>query len=431
MSVVRRDEFKVYPSATQRRLLEDWTALHARLFNACLEQRISAYRSQANRQSVGYYQQQNELPALKAAFPEFVPLGSHALQETVRRVERAFRAFFRRVKAGETPGFPRFKSAKRYRGFTYPDPAGWKFEPRSNGKHGKLSIGNLGALKVRGQPRQWGKASTLTLTRKADGEWYASITVNCSPAREAGVHAVGMDLGCEYALSLSDGATVENPRYLRQSLERMKVLSRAVLRKKRGGKNRGKAGLKLARLHRRIANQRRNFHHQESARLVASYGLIATETLSVKKMTASGGAYKTGLNRSILDVGMASFLQHLRVKVEETGHGRLVEARTARKVLFCEQEVPTRKVKPSQTCPMCGAQHKKPLSERVHSCLCGYSGPRDVVAAQVMLAWAMGTLPEPKSSSTRLESSGLASRAGVAVLTQETAPRAPKALGAQ
>lgn len=403
--VTRRMEFRVYPTKAQEARLEEWTVLHARLYNACLEQRIFAYRRRGV--SLGYYDQQNELPAFKAALPEYLPLGSHALQETVRRVDRAFKAFFGRVRRGEKPGFPRFKSAKRYKGFTYPDPAGWKFALGENGKHGKLSITNFGILKLRGKPRQWGEPTTLTLTRRPTGEWFASITVKCEPVREAGRRAAGLDLGCETAVTLSDGTVFENPRHLKASMAQLKATQRDLARRKRGGANRDKTRRRVAKLHQRVANQRRDFQHQVTNRLIKTYGLIATEKLNIKPMTASGGAHKTGLNRSILDVGMATITKFLTYKAEEAGACRLVM-------------VPTRKVKPSQTCPACGHQKKKPLSERTHSCSeCGYRAPRDVAAAQVMLAWALN------QSGT----GWLASGSSHTALTQETTPRAAR-LGA-
>ncbi|MDQ3459252.1 MAG: transposase [Deinococcota bacterium] len=403
MVVTRRALFKVYPTAAQAVQLDEWNVLHARLYNACLEQRITAYRKCGK--SLSYYDQQNELPALKAELPECLPLGSHALQETVRRVDRAFAAFFRRVKVGQKPGFPRFKSATRYKGFTYPDPSGWKFALGPNGKHGFLDITNFGKLKIRGKPRQWGKPTTLTLTRRNE-QWYASITVRCEPNREAGTAAIGLDLGCESAMTLSNGDKVENPRYLRATLRGLKVLQRKLANQKRGGANREKTRLVLCRLHQKVANQRKDFQHQETAKLIKTYGLIATETLNVKNMTANGGRYKAGLNRSILDVGMATIKQMLSYKAEEADSFRLIE-------------VPTRKVKPSQTCPSCGRQHKKLLSTRWHSCECGCELPRDVAAAQVMLAWA----------NNELGTGLLASPCSLGIKTQETTPIAVR-LGA-
>src|SRR5690625_4795851 len=122
----RKVTYKLYPNAAQVERLEQWIRLHCELYNAALEERIGAYRKAGV--SISYREQQNTLPAIKADRPELVPLGSHALQETLRRLDRAFQAFFRRVAAGQTPGFPRFKSHRRFPGFCYPDPAGWKLQ---------------------------------------------------------------------------------------------------------------------------------------------------------------------------------------------------------------------------------------------------------------------------------------------------------------
>ena len=120
----RKVTLKLYPNSAQAQRLETWTRLHCELYNAALEERIEAWRKV--KKSISYFDQQNALPEIKSARPEFVELGSHALQQTLRRLDLAFQSFFRRVKAGQTPGFPRFKAAKRFSGFAYPDPAGWK-----------------------------------------------------------------------------------------------------------------------------------------------------------------------------------------------------------------------------------------------------------------------------------------------------------------
>ncbi|WP_369791722.1 RNA-guided endonuclease InsQ/TnpB family protein [Thermus sp. CCB_US3_UF1] len=131
----------------------------------------------------------------------------------------------------------------------------------------------------------------------------------------------------------------------------------------------------IARIHRKVANQRDDFQHKLTAGWVAKYGLIATEALKVKNMTARGGSRKAGLNRAMLDVGIGDILRKLAYKAAEAGT-RLVE-------------VPTSKVKPSQTCPLCLRQEKKLLSQRVHQCPCGCEMPRDQAAALVMLRWAL------------------------------------------
>ena len=316
--------------------------------NACIEQRRRAWakwtgiaRSLARLlpgKSLGYYDQQNELPALKVVMPEYIPLGSHALQETVRRVDRAFQAFYRRVKRGEKPGFPRYKSRKSFVGFGYPDKAGWRFERGANGRHGVLHLSNLGAIKVRGKPRQWGEPRQVVLTRTAHG-WYATVTLRCEPKRAAGGEAVGIDLGVEAVATLSDGTRVENPRFLKKAEARLRGLQRRLARQKRFSNRWKRTKGAIGRLHLRVANQRSDFQHKLTASWVSRYGLIATETLRVGNMTAGGGRRKAGLNRAILDVGMRGILHKLAYKAAEAGT-RLVEVLTS-------------KVKPSQTCPAC------------------------------------------------------------------------------
>jgi putative transposase len=424
MSEIRRIEYKVYPTRVQLKLLESWTVLHARLYNACLEQRIWAYKS--NKKSISYYDQQNELPKLKLELPEYQPLGSHALQETVRRVDRAFKGFFSRVKKSkESCGFPRFKSAKRFAGFCYPDKAGWRFELGATGKHGNLTISHLGTLKVRGKARVWGTPSTLTVSRKADGEWYASITINCEPSRETGIEAVGLDLGLENAVTLSNGITIANPRHLKQSLSSLAQLQRKRAKQKRYGKNYQKTTKTIQKLHEKVKNQRKDFLHKTTTDLMKNYNFIATETLSIKNMTTNGGSRKRGLNRAMHDVGMGMFLQMLKYKAEEAGT-KLIE-------------VPTKTVKPSQTCPCCGKQEKKLLSTRVHKCGCGYTASRDVAAAWVMLLWAQARTAREVLSCEQEGKLPTTSGAGVLArtlddhgsMTQETAPIIPAGFGAQ
>jgi len=135
----RKVTFKLYPDAREAERLAGWIRLHCELYNAALEERIDAWRKHGK--SISYYDQQNVLPEIKAARHEFVELGSHALQQTLRKLDLAFQAFFRRVKAGQTPGFPRFKASKRFSGFCYPDPAGWKLM-QHGGRGATLRIGS-------------------------------------------------------------------------------------------------------------------------------------------------------------------------------------------------------------------------------------------------------------------------------------------------
>ncbi|MFN8694809.1 MAG: RNA-guided endonuclease InsQ/TnpB family protein, partial [Burkholderiales bacterium] len=135
----RKVTYKLYPSSAVAERLTAWTRLHCELYNAALQERIDAHRKAGK--SISYFDQQNVLPEIKAARPEYVELGSHALQQTLRKLDLSFQAFFRRVKAGQTPGFPRFKAAARFSGFAYPDPAGWKLLQHGS-RGGTLRIGS-------------------------------------------------------------------------------------------------------------------------------------------------------------------------------------------------------------------------------------------------------------------------------------------------
>ncbi len=152
--VTRRTTFKLYPSKQQQAKLFEWRRLHQYLYNACLEHRITSYRKLGK--SVGYYDQQNLLPDFKQDWPEYKELGSHALQATVKRVDFAFQRFFKGL--GK---YPRFKAVRHYSGWTFPDQQSWS--AKTNGKHGRLEVANLGSIRMRGKARTWGTPTTCTM----------------------------------------------------------------------------------------------------------------------------------------------------------------------------------------------------------------------------------------------------------------------------
>lgn len=377
----RRVTYRLYPSRRQEGVLERYLQLHCELYNAAIEERREAWKRR--RVSVSRFDQEKQLPAIKAERPELVPLGASCLQETIRRVDRAFQHFFRRVKAGQKPGYPRFKSWRRYKGWTYKNRDCWKLQSGAGGAHGKLLVRGIGWIRIRGRGRHQGVLKTCTITRKAD-RWYASIVVVCQANRSHGAEELGLDWGVENFLTLSTGERIENPRFERQAENELRRLARAVSRKRRGGRNRAKVAARLARLQERLGNRRANFQHRVSADLVATASLLATEELRPKDMTASakrskrqrgwGVRQKATLNRRILDTAPAGFLAKLRYKAEEAGIALI--------------EVNTQAVKPSQTCPECGRQERKPLTERWHRCPCGCSMHRDQAAAVVCLTHA-------------------------------------------
>lgn len=379
-AVNRKVTYRLYPTPRQEAVMRDVLGLHQRLYNAALQQRIWAWQ---RKKRIGFNEQCKELTALRADDPEYAALNAQSCQVTLKRLERAFQAFFRRVKSEETPGFPRFKSYHRFSGWGYKTHGdGWKYLPDPSGKHGRLRLSGIGSVRMRGKPRTLGVPKTCEILHNG-GKWYASVTLACTPARQSGRDAIGLDWGLEsfVTVAVSSGVTesLPNPRHLKHALKSLKQAQRSLSRKRRGSRNQLKARKIVASLHQKVANRRSDFLHQVSARLVGRSGLIATEALNVRGMTAHGGSRKRGLNREILSTAPATFLSLLRFKAEEAG------------VVWVE--IPTQKVKPSQTCSRCGRQRKKPLSERTHSCECGLTLGRDENAARVMLNWALTRSP--------------------------------------
>ena len=372
----------MYPSVAQTAKLFEARRLHAYLYNACVEHRKTSY--QRFGKSISYLDQQAALVPFKVDWEEYKALNHGSLQATVKRVDFAFQRFFKGLSA-----YPKFQSIRKYSGWTYPD-ARQGFKVHSTGVNGYLELRDLGfQLQMRGKARTWGTPTTCTIVYR-NGKWFASITVNCEVVRTTGTGAVGIDFGVLTAAALSDGTKIENPRFLKSAQQKVKTASKAKRRKRspdfkkkiKGSKRWRKASKRVYSLQRKVANQRQNWVHQVSTQIVSSNSMVATEKLNLKGMTASAKKgkrkrQKTGLNRSVLDVGMGMLRSSIKYKLAEAG-GVFVE-------------VPTVKVKPSQTCPECGHQEKKTLEQRIHDCVkCSYVEDRDVAAAQVMLNWARG-----------------------------------------
>ncbi|MBD2505086.1 RNA-guided endonuclease InsQ/TnpB family protein [Anabaena azotica] len=382
--------FRLYPNKQIEQSLRYHRKLHKDLYNASVYNRFTQY--QKFNYSVSYFEQQNCLPAFKKVWTEYKIINSQALQATLKRVDFAFERWFKGL--GKRP---RYKSTRHYSGWTYPAKSGYSVE--SNGENGYINVAKIGRIQMRGKAKYWGTPTTCTIVYR-NGKWYASITIDVldqvlkpdvSPTG-----AIGIDLGCKLALSITDGENhqqIEAPKFLRNAEQKIKKASKEKRRKRTPNRNKKikasrrykKAQSKVTKLVRKIGNQRQNWVHQVAAEIVSGNSFVATEKLEVKNMTsiAKKGKrkkQKAGLNKSILDVGFGMLRSTIKYKVEQIG-GVFVE-------------VPTKKVKPSQTCPKCGHQHKKTLDIRVHECcFCGYVQDRDIAAAEVMLYWAKGILP--------------------------------------
>lgn len=419
----RKVTFKLYPNAKESEQLTAWIRLHCELYNAALEERIDAYRKHGK--SISYFDQQNVLPEIKLARPELAVLGSHALQQTLRKLDLAFQSFFRRVKAGQTPGFPRFKASKRFSGFCYPDPAGWKV--LQHGERGAtLRIGS-GAdammIRARGQHRFGPDAAPndLTITRK-NGEWHASITLRvpetaCARERTNVMHR-GVDFGINDWATFDNGQTIANPRWVRNELPKLAAVQRQQARKRKGSLRYKRLGKLATALHERIGNLRREFLHTTTTNLVRTCVVLATEELKTKNMSRSAKGtmdkpgrmvrQKAGLNREILSAGLGMAHQMLAYKAVEAGT-RLHIANT-------------RQLKPSQRCAKCWAVKPKTLAQRQHICPCGHTMQRDQNSASVVLIDAhtpgTGVATRPKPLARKRAKSKSVTRETPATTTQ-------------
>ncbi|MGL5719871.1 MAG: RNA-guided endonuclease InsQ/TnpB family protein [Alphaproteobacteria bacterium] len=396
--LTRRITFRLYPNKSQAAKLFEMRRLHCTLYNSAVADRKDSYQKLGK--SIGYFDQQNRLPEFKKVWPEFVGLGSQALQATLKRVDLAFSSFFKGLR-----GYPRFKSIRNYSGWTYPASSGWKVE--TAGKNGSLQLSNVGRIQMRGEARTWGTPTTCTIVYR-HGKWYASITVQCIPARTTGEGAIGLDLGCKEAVTFSDGLQVSKPVFISEGERAVKLASKQLRRKRAPNRNNKikasrrfkKVQRQISKLRRKVGRQRLDWMHKLASDTVSRNSLISGEKLSVKNMTrkAKKGSkrkrQKTGLNRSILEVGMSSLSKMFAYKAAEAG-GFYVES-------------PTRTLKPTQRCAVCWELTPKTLSDRIHQCsntACGHNEDRDVNAAQVNLIWARGQ----ELSSTGVDGSALLS----------------------
>jgi len=381
MSVTRRVTFRLYPKPVQEAQLFEWRRLHCYLYNSALADRKDSY--QKLNQSVGYFDQQNRLPDFKAVWTEFAELGSQALQATLKRVDFAFQRFFKGL-----GGYPRFQSIRNYSGWTYPAKSGWK--AHTTGDNGYLDLSNLGQIQMRGKARTWGTPTTCTIVYR-HGKWYASITVQCEPVRATDGGEVGIDFGTLTAIALSDGTKIENPRFLANTQAKIRTASKQKRRKRaphrkskvRASRRWKKAQSKVSKLVRKSARQRTDWAHKRTAEIVCCNSLVVTEKLTIKNMTrkpkkgSKRKRQKSGLNRSILDVGWGMMRGMLEYK-EAEANGVYLEA-------------PTQQLKPSQRCPECWNIKPKTLDERVLRCeVCHCTEDRDVASARVCLIWAQG-----------------------------------------
>jgi putative transposase len=350
-------KYKLKPTPEQERLLERTLTLCRHVYNAAVGERREAWRMRGV--SVTYYQQKAELPDIKAEMPEYGEVNAQVLQDVVQRVDRAFQAFFRRSREGQTSGYPRFHGRDRYNSFTYPQ-VGEHGGARLD--NGFLVLSKLGRIAVRWSRSLESTPKTVTLSREADG-WYMCFScadVLTQPLEPTG-QETGIDLGIESFATLANGEHVLTPACYRKAERRLKRLQRCVSRRKKGSHRRRKAVRLLARAHQTVRRQRQDFHHKTALALVRDNDAIYYEDLQTANMVRNHR-----LAKSIADAGWSQFLTSLSFKAACAGRSAVA--------------VPPAFT--SQTCSGCGVLVTKGLSVRWHSCPeCGTSLHRDHNAA--------------------------------------------------
>jgi len=342
------------------------------LYNHFLEERKNLWEQE--KKSLNYYSQTASIVKLKQARQTLSDVHSQVLQNVAVRIDLAFKSFFRRVKSGKKPGYPRFRGKDWYDSFTFPQTG---FEITDNG----LKLSKIGTIKIKLHRPVKGNIKTCTIRKQRD-KWYAcfSCEVESKPLRKS-KKAIGIDVGIKSFVTFSNGEKIENPRFFKTDQKALAKAQRKLSKQTKGAPERKKVKKVVARIHERITNRRNNFCHQEARKIVNRFGVICIEDLSINKMKENNFR---SINRNIGDVAWGQFAQYLTYKAE-----------SADRILI--------KVNPaytSQDCSKCGYRQVKKLSDRIHRCsCCGFVCDRDHNASLNILSLGLQTLGRaPRSS---------------------------------
>ena len=363
--------YRLYPTKAQisamRRVLEEcrW------LYNHLLEECKTAWEER--QETLSLYDQQRTLPPLKAARPSLASVNAQVLQNVAVRFDRAMQAFFRRVKAGERPGYTRFRGQGRYESITFPQvPSGCKLTGDV------LRLSKIGAVRVVLHRPLEGTPKTCTIRRASTGKWYATFSCEVAPRPlPPSPEKVGIDVGLTSFATLSAGEPVDNPRFLEVDAAALAQAQRRLSREEKGSPQRRKRRKPVSRIHERIAFRRHDFAHQTARRVVNQFGFIAVENLTVARM-----GRHPALAKGIHDASWGMFFRVLSDKAESAAR----------------QCVAVDPAYTSQDCSRCRVRYAIPLDQRTFRCSsCGLTLDRDHNAALNILAVGLhgaGLAPE-------------------------------------
>jgi len=334
-------KYRIYPTKKQIHIMSQWLEECRWLFNHFLAERKEAWEQE--QRSINYHAQATSLPVLKEQRPTLTGVHSQVLQNVAVRIDLAFKAFFRRVKAGEKPGYPRFRGKGRYDSFTFPQ-SGFSLDGNI------LRLSKIGNVKVVLHRPVEGSIKTCTIKRSSTNKWYVMFSCKWEPTPlPENNEAVGIDIGLHSFATLSTGEQIENPKFFRQEEKALAKAQRNLSKAKKGTPERKKRRKVVARIHERIVWKRQNFIHQHSRKIVNRFGIIAVEDLNVNRMV-----HNHCLAKSISDAAWSGFFQLLAIKAEWAGR----------------KFVAVNPAYTSQTCSACGHRQKMLLSERIFKCSC-------------------------------------------------------------
>jgi len=351
-------KFRIYPNEEQKRILERTLQTCRILYNSLLAERRDTYKKTGR--SPSYHEQKRSLAERKLDNPYMRQVHSQVLQDVALRLQRAFENFFERTKKGQKAGYPRFKGWNRYDSFTYPQ--------YGNGailRDGRLLLSKIADVRIfqhRPIPPN-GTVKTCTIRRDVD-KWYACFSVETDgtvkPQDPRESH-VGVDLGLNSLVTLSNGEKVSPPKFLRKMEKKLSREQKRLSRKKKHSKNWTKQTVRVAKVHRRVRLQRTDFDHKTSRMLVRRFGMIVFEKLRIQNMVKNHR-----LAKSIADASWGQLQAFTSYKAAEAGTI----------VTFVDPYGTT------ADCSMCGFHVPKTLSERIHKCPnCGFMLDRDWNAA--------------------------------------------------
>jgi putative transposase len=379
MVMKKNYKFRLYPTKKQERELLATLEECRFVYNKILDTRIKSYETE--KKTLNKYATNNLIKEWKEERESLSNVHSQVVQNVSERVDLAFKAFFRRCRAkGEKAGFPRFKQYGRYDSFTFPQ-SGFSITQNET----RLKISKIGCVKIRLHRTLPEKIKRLTIQRTRSGKWFAVFSCVLADVKRTNTNpAVGIDLGLKEFAVLSNGEKIKRERFFKDGENKLAKAQRKFSKLEKKTPERNKQRMIVGKVHEKIQNQRSDFTHKLSKKLVSQYGIICLEKLNIKSMqeketiSVNGKKIKeTKTHKSIQDVAWNQFVQQLEYKAEDAGT----------KIVFVNPKNTTK------MCSSCGKLTSKELSNRIHECsLCGLIMDRDLNASKNILRIGMDSL---------------------------------------